>query len=255
MFNEDFQLHPDEKVILYVRRHWFFLLLDILKIIFYFLGFAVLVWVFQYFNFVPNFVLFGVSLSSLADVLLYMWGIFCWLLLAEKVTDYAIDFWIVTNKRIVDSELQKLFHRSLATLELRDIEDISIETTGFVSSYLAYGSLKVQTAGARNEFDMQRIGHPEIVQRIIFEAKLAQDREEKDIEKEEVEQISHRVFKEEVKNDFHIPTDQKISKEQEDYDWARIAEKQKNDIRNIEEEVESIDEKYKRQINEALRTE
>jgi hypothetical protein len=191
--------------------------------------------------------------------------------LAERVTDYAIDFWIVTNKRIVDSELERLFHRRLATLELKDIEDISIKTSGFISSYLAYGNLEVQTAGAQNRFQMEQIGHPEIVQRVIFEAKLAQDKEEKDIEKQEIEQISHRVFKEEkqetheeineeivdeendVEHDFHIPHDQKNISENlveqnnhsEDFDWAHSAQTQEDDF--IE-----VDDKYKDNIDRAL---
>jgi hypothetical protein len=246
-------------------------LVDVVQIAIYFLIFAIIVWVFQYLEILPSFNLFGISFNSLLDILVYMWGIICWLLFAEKFTDYALDFWIVTNKRIIDSELIKLFNRRLATLELRDIEDISIETTGFLSSYFSYGTLKVQTAGARNEFDMQQIARPELVQRIIFEAKLADEKEQKDIEKEEVEQISHRVFKEEQEPDhnFHIPHDQKLGnvkavpvadarqavKTSDPYDWAHIAESQENDHRNQDELLEEIEDKYKDDVDEALQTE
>lgn len=257
MFNEDFQLHPDEKVILYVRKHWIFIAIDFLEILFYFFVPAIFIWVLQYNSLIPDFILFGIAFNSLVNILLYMWGILCWLLFAERFTDFALDFWIVTNKRIVDSELIKLFHRSLSTLELQDIEDISIKTSGFFSSYFAFGDLKVQTAGARNEFDMPKIAHPEYVQRTIFEAKLAADREEKDIEKEEIEQISHRVFNEEnLQNSFHIPHDQKvenIDSPSNTFDWARVAERQKNDSRNFEEIIENVEDKYKTDIEEALR--
>lgn len=267
MFNEDFQLHPDEKVILYVRKHWIFLAIDFIEIFLYFIIPAIFVWFLQLNSLISDFILFGVSFNSLINILLYMWGILCWLLFAERFTDFALDFWIVTNKRIVDSELTKLFHRSLSTLELKDIEDISIKTSGFFSSYFAYGDLKVQTAGARNEFDMSQIAHPEFVQRTIFEAKLAADKEEKDIEKEEIEQISHRVFNEEnlqdLQNGFHIPHDQKIrnsvkniekSNEVNNFDWARVSENQANVPRNLQEDIESVEEKYKEDIQNALQS-
>ncbi len=269
MFNEDFQLHQDEQVIIYVRKHWIFLFLDIVEILFYFLVPAIFVWFMQYANLVLSFNIFGISFDSLLNILVYMWGILCWLLFAERFTDFALDFWIVTNKRIVDSELIKLFHRSLSTLELKDIEDISIKTSGFLSSYFAYGDLKVQTAGARNEFDMSKIAHPEVVQRTIFEAKLAADKEEKDIEKEEMEQISQRVFNEEhLQKSFHIPHDQKVEShsnlntnkpqnisESNNFDWAKISEKQASDTRNETEQIEKIEEKYREDVDEALRIE
>jgi hypothetical protein len=277
MFNEDFKLHADEKVILYGRRHWLFFLIDIVEVSAYFLGVAVFVWGIEYLGLLESVNLFGISFSAMLNILLYMWGVFCWLLLAEKVTDYAIDFWIVTNKRIVDSELERLFYRRLATLELKDIEDISIKTSGFISSYLAYGNLEVQTAGAQNRFQMEQIGHPEIVQRVIFEAKLAQDKEEKDIEKQEIEQISQRVFKEENQekveeekteaesnedvvdeHDFHIPHDQKNTttkvieqnNNSEDFDWAHSTQTEEEDYSEIEDEY--IDDKYKDNIDRAL---
>jgi hypothetical protein len=261
MFNEDFQLHKDEVVIITVRRHWLFLLIDILQVVFLFIIPTSFIWFAQYFSLVPEFIIFGITFYSLTDILIYMWAIICWLYLAEKFTDFAIDYWVVTNKRIVDSNLEKLFKRRVSTLELRDIEDITIKTSGFFSSYFAYGNLEVQTAGAANRFEMETIAHPEIVQRLIFEAKLAQDREEKDIEKSEIEQISERVV-----HDFHIPKDQKVKEqifpktetinvENEEYDWAKITDKQEEDVRNIDEKLEIIEAKYKTDIDEALRTE
>jgi hypothetical protein len=59
MFNEDFKLHADEKVILYVRRHWLFFLIDIVEVLAYFFGIAVFVWFVQYLGLLDGFNLFG----------------------------------------------------------------------------------------------------------------------------------------------------------------------------------------------------
>lgn len=273
MFQETFQLQPDEKIIIFIRRHWIFLVLDFVQAFFLFLLPAFLLWTIQILGLVPSFVIFGITFNALLNILLWMWGIICWLLVAEKFTDYALDFWIVTDKRIVESELVRLFSRKLSTLELQDIEDITISNPGFFSNYFSYGNLEVQTAGARNEFQADKIANPEFVQRVMFDAKLKDEQEKRDIEKGEMEQISHRIFREEqpeVAHDFHIPSDQKrenLPKKEvveeknesdattEDFDWAHVAQKEEEKILSDEEEIEEIEDKYKSDIDSALRTE
>lgn len=243
-----FELHKDEKVILYIRRHWIFLFLQTKLIFWVFLIPVILVWMAQIFNWVPDVNLLGVSIYSVTDILIYLWGLFCWMLLAEKFTDYALDFWVVTNKRIIESEMIKLFDVQLSTLELQDIEDITVRSEGFLANLIGFGRLEVQTAGTVNEFFAENIMNPAKVQSIIFDAKLKREQEEKDIEKEEVEQISSRVFKE----SREMALDEIPPKESE-YDWAFIDERQAEDRRNAEEVIETVEDKYKVNVDKALR--
>jgi hypothetical protein len=175
---------------------------------------------------------------------------------AEKVTDYALDVWILTNKRIVEIELKKLFDIQVSTLELKDIEDITVRNEGFFANYFNYGLLEVQTAGTNREFFAEKILDPGNVQKIIFDAKLKDEREKQDIEKGEVEQIANRVF------NSHIPEDQKVKEKvfsenqnENSFDWAGVDQKQEKDTRNTTEEVEEVEDKYKKDIDSALRSE
>jgi hypothetical protein len=257
-----FELHKDEKVIMYIRRHWIFLFLQTKLIFLIFLAPVILVWVAQIFNWVPDVNLFGVSIYSVTDILVYLWGLFCWMLLAEKFTDYALDFWVVTNKRIIESEMIKLFDVQLSTLELQDIEDITVRSEGVLANLIGYGKLEVQTAGATNEFFAENIMNPAKVQSIIFAAKLSQKQEEQDIEKEEMEQISTRIFREEQENTplAQLGAEQTFLKKEGDsaieqkYDWAMIDERQAQDKRNVEEVIETIEDKYKTNVDKALRS-
>jgi hypothetical protein len=81
-----FELHKDEKVILYIRRHWIFLFLQTKLIFLLFLAPVMVVWVAQVWGLVPDVSLFGVSIHSVSDIFVYLWGLFCWMLLAEKFT-------------------------------------------------------------------------------------------------------------------------------------------------------------------------
>lgn len=269
MLQNNFKLSQDEKVIMYVRRHWVFLVVSVVQISLLFLLPTICIWFLQFMGWIPSFVIFGVSFYSLTDVFVYMWGIICWLMLAERFTDYSLDFWLLTNKRIVESELVKLFDHKLSTLELQDIEDITIHSEGFWANYFDYGSLEVQTAGAVGEFHAPMVANPESVQRVMFDAKLKDEQERKDIEKGAVENIAHRIIKEDVEpenlsaNYSHIPADQKVEPKNEipkianadNFDWAHVSESQKEDIRNLQAQIEEVESKYKKNVDDALRTE
>jgi hypothetical protein len=232
-----------------------------------FLAPTILVWVLQIWGYLPDIQLLGVSLVNTFDILIYLWGLFCWMLLAEKFTDYAIDFWVITNKRIIESELLKLFDRRISTLELRDIEDITIENKGLLASMINFGRLEVQTAGTKNEFYMDNVANPAYIQKIMFDAKVAEEKEKQDIEKQEFEQISNRVFSEredvkeksfegdldkktEVKNILETPLAKKPDNE---FDWAYIDETQAKDLRNKTEVLDNVD-AFKKDFEKALRS-
>jgi hypothetical protein len=271
MFSKDtFQFRQDEKIILFIRRHWIFVVYDILIVFFNFIFVTIAIWLLQYFSLIPDLELFGTTLYALSDIFVYCWALFCWLLFAEKMTDYFLDYWIVTNKRIIESELITLFNHKFSTLELQDIEDITVHSQGFWANYFDYGKLNVQTAGTNTEFYAENIYTPAEVEKVIFDAKMEDEKEKRDIEKGEFEQISHRVFKED-----HSERDQKelsenfakqhsISEEiereealhpkyKQDFDWAHIDEQEANDPRN-KEVIEEVEDKYKKNTDSALRS-
>lgn len=78
---------------------------------------------------------------------------------------------IVTDKHIVDVSQRAFFARSVSTLSLGDIEDVSIDKNGFLPTLFDFGNLKIQTAGELPNFELKAIADPETVQRQIMEAK------------------------------------------------------------------------------------
>lgn len=258
-----FELHKDEKILLYVRRHWIFLFLETKLIFLLFLVPTIFIWIAQVWGYIPSINFLGVNLYEVSDIIIYLWALFCWMLVAEKFTDYAIDFWVVTNKRIIESELLKLFSRRLSTLELEDIEDITIEDKGFIANLIGYGTLEVQTAGTEKQFMATNVANPSYVQKVIFDAKVAEEEEKMNIEKGEHEQISHRVFKEELnkiqkKNTKLETIDTELRepglKSMEEYDWAKNSDSQGTGNLDDKEVLENVD-AYKKDIAKALRVE
>lgn len=172
-----FGQHENEKVVLLLRRHWTVLINTGTKA--FFMLFALALALALATIFLPTasqqpFV--GIILFCCSTYLLFVWS---WVFL--RIVDYYLDAWIITDKRIVDIEQAGLFKRVSSTLNLTKIQDITTEVSGMSATMMHYGSLYIQTAGEKERFSMEHVGHPEKVKAIIMDLynnALRQEREE-----------------------------------------------------------------------------
>jgi hypothetical protein len=134
--------HENEKIILFLRRHWFIFLMRILLIL---ISIAAPVAIYVFFNSVhSNFresayydlFLFGESLATL-----FIWNLFFILWI-----DYYLDAWIVTNERVINIEQRGFFTRKISELKLTKIQDVTSEIIGVIPTLFNYGNIYVQTA-------------------------------------------------------------------------------------------------------------
>jgi uncharacterized membrane protein YdbT with pleckstrin-like domain len=91
-----------------------------------------------------------------------------WLVFFTSFIDYYLDFWIVTNDRIINVE-QHLFARTISELDLYKIQDITGESRGFLQTMFNYGHVFVQTAGEVGRFNFEEVPGPREVARKIME--------------------------------------------------------------------------------------
>ena len=84
---------------------------------------------------------------------------------------YHHDVWLVTNQRLIDSLRRNWFHHRVASADLVDIEDVSMERSGVLQTMLDFGDLRVQTAGEQENFVLGNIHHPGNVLTIIDRAR------------------------------------------------------------------------------------
>ena len=151
-----------ETVLLLLHRHWFVLFVKIV-------GFA-------FIALIPPAI--GIGLLSflvgqLADIfwfLVPLFYLFWWYGLFFAITMYLLDVWIVTDHRIIDSEQHGFFKRTVAELHLAKIQDISVDISGIIPTFLDFGNLEVQTAATQEKFFFKQIAHPNEVKDIIMEA-------------------------------------------------------------------------------------
>ncbi|KKT32200.1 MAG: hypothetical protein UW19_C0028G0006 [Candidatus Moranbacteria bacterium GW2011_GWF2_44_10] len=148
--------HEQEKIILFLRRHWFIFLMRIILIL---ISIIALVMIYFFFSTDDpnlkestyyNLLLFGESLATL-----FIWNFFfiMWL-------DFYLDAWIVTDERIINIEQRGFFTRKISELKLTKIQDATL---------LNYGNIHVQTAGEKEHFVFIQIPDPNYVKSVIVE--------------------------------------------------------------------------------------
>jgi len=164
----------DEKVVLFLRRHWFIFFVHILSVLIAILG-LILLYVFfvvldesfpqsTYYNLL----LFGESLGTL-----FVWNLFFILWL-----DFYLDAWIVTDERVINIDQKGFFNRDISELKLTKIQDVTSEISGIIPTLLNYGDIHVQTAGEVERFVFRQIPNPNEVKNMIVQLQEKERRQE-----------------------------------------------------------------------------
>jgi uncharacterized membrane protein YdbT with pleckstrin-like domain len=82
-------------------------------------------------------------------------------------TNIYLDAWIITDRRMIDVEQQRLFHRSVSDFRIEKIENVTVRELGVIANFFGYGSLQVETAGERIELTFDFLPNPYKVRDII----------------------------------------------------------------------------------------
>lgn len=152
-------LHPEESLVLTVRKHWLAFALANL----YLPVLGLLPAVFR-----PAIQSFFSSNLLFAFAYL-LWFLLLWSLFAVDWTNYYLDVWQITDERLIDVEQKGIFFRDEATTRLELIQDVTIETSGLLATLFGFGDIRVQTAGESREFIMRQVAQPEAVKAKIEE--------------------------------------------------------------------------------------
>lgn len=161
-----FEHQAEEKVVLQTHRHWFVFFRDFVRMFFLALLPLPIYWAARHalgWELQPG----TLGYVLLAGIALGYY-FFIWVLLYGFWLDYFLDYYMVTNKRLVDVEQSGLFSRTIAEQPLYRIQDVTSEVRGVLPSMLGYGSVFIQTAGTKERFVFEEVPHPEEVVRLIL---------------------------------------------------------------------------------------
>ena len=165
----------DEKVYIAVREHWVLLALRIAV----WSIFVILLVAFYTFgpSAVPIFFEGSQALITKLATELYLIGLALSLLIIFVL--YYLNLHIITSLRIVDIDQSGLFHHAISELNIDKIEDVTSETKGVLGNIFDYGTVYVQTAGAKERFEFNNVPNPARLVKIILDLYELNGRPEK----------------------------------------------------------------------------
>lgn len=152
---------PDEEIILFLRRHYITNLpWQIGTVIFVILPLIA-------FAFIPYLTLpFSISTKYIViSVIFYYLIVFGYAFISFVVWFYNVG--IISNKRVIDIDINGISSKDVAATELRDIIDVSYKQSGFQQSLFDYGDVYMETQAEKPNFEFLQIPHPAKVSDMI----------------------------------------------------------------------------------------
>jgi hypothetical protein len=165
MKTEKIQFEADEVILLQVRKHWFVLCIQLLFVLV--LAFVPGLFISLALSAEDTFHFQGIN-TSVATALYAGWLIIMWMILFSIWTNYYLDVWTVTNKRLIAVDQRGFFSRVISSFRLERMQDISVSVHGIIATFLDYGTIEIQTAGFEERFKVTGIPGPADIKSIIL---------------------------------------------------------------------------------------
>ena len=157
---EAVRLEAEETAVHKFRKHWFVLLRDSIATALAALFPAVVLLLASWAGFTEMANL-SASFWSLVN---FWWLLVVWLALSAIWTNYYLDLWLITDKRLISVDQTGLFQRKVTTLSFSNIQDVTVEQHGIIQTLLNFGTVKVHGAGPTGEnMTIRGVAQPAVI--------------------------------------------------------------------------------------------
>ncbi len=96
----------------------------------------------------------------------------------QSFIKWYYNVYIVTDERIIDIDFHSMIFKDISAAKIDKIEDTTASTGGFAGSLFDYGTITIQTAAEKREFEFEDVPHPSRVSKLINEMILEEEREQ-----------------------------------------------------------------------------
>ncbi len=158
---------PDEQILLLLRKHpltqvsWVVLAIIIAIIPIIFSGIPFL-------DFLPATYHFAAILG---------WYMLLSGYVIESFLTWYFNVYIITDERIIDVDFLSLIYQNISAAKIDNIEDVTATKGGALRSVFDFGTVQVQTAAEKTEFEFEDVPHPSQVTKLLNELMLEEERE------------------------------------------------------------------------------
>lgn len=158
----------DEKIVLVLRQH----LITQIKSITILLGTVFLI---------PILLSFSGFMDALpskfAGAFDLFWIILVFGLVFKSFLMWFFNVYIITDERVIDVDFASMIYRNISSAKIENIEDVTASTTGPLAAVFDYGTILIQTAGEKTQFEFEHVPQPAKVTKLINELLLEEEKE------------------------------------------------------------------------------
>lgn len=97
--------------------------------------------------------------------------------LLESFLTWYFNVYIITDERVVDVDFYSLIYKEVSSAKIENIEDLTYKMGGAVQSIFNFGTVYIQTAGEKREFDFEHVPRPDKVVQFLNELILEEEQE------------------------------------------------------------------------------
>lgn len=160
-------MDADEKIILFLRKHWITNLGWIIMVIILY--------------FVPPFIL-GTSIfdsvpGNFKTMFALIWYLITTAYFLESFLTWYFNVYLVTDERIIDIDFYNLIYKEISDANLDKIQDATLKMGGVVRVLFNYGDVLIQTASEVPNFEFMAVPYPDRVVKILQELRVEEQQE------------------------------------------------------------------------------
>lgn len=157
----------DEKILLLLRRHWITNVKWITIFGLMLIG-PVMLSVFVDQMFLP---------SRFMTATVVLWYLLTFGIALEGFLSWFYNVFIITDERIIDVDFVNLIYKNISAAKIDNIEDVTVQMGGAIRNVLNFGTVLVQTAGEKTQFEFEDVPNPQEVAKFINELMLEEEQE------------------------------------------------------------------------------
>lgn len=93
---------------------------------------------------------------------------------------WFFNVYLLTDERIIDMDFISIVSKNISSAKIENIEDVTFHTQGAFAAFFDYGTVTVQTAAEKSQFEFDNVPHPSKVASLINELILEEEQEKLD---------------------------------------------------------------------------
>lgn len=97
----------------------------------------------------------------------------------NRITDWFYSVNLVTNQRVVDFEFSGLGIKKIVETDMRNIQSVTIESSGFLSFIFGLSTIHILTSGDNPNIDLEFISNANEIQDLISDLSRSTNRNER----------------------------------------------------------------------------